>query len=66
MKKTLILDCDGVIYPTSQVSLRDFVRAMKDTARDWKISDDEYNRASAVSMEKKALGARPASPSTRW
>ncbi|MGN0904149.1 MAG: HAD-IA family hydrolase [Alphaproteobacteria bacterium] len=56
MKKTLILDCDGVIYPTSQVSLRDFVRAMKDTARDWKISDDEYNRASAVSMEKKALG----------
>ena len=27
MRKTLILDCDGVLYPTSQLSLRDFVSA---------------------------------------
>ena len=56
MRKTLILDCDGVLYPTSQLSLRDFVSAMKRTAKAWGISDEEYNTASQASLSKNAKG----------
>ena len=56
MRKTLILDCDGVLYPTTQISLRDFVRALKETAKARHISDEEYKRASEASLNKKAQG----------
>ena len=56
MRKTLILDCDGVLYPTSQLSLRDFVSAMKRTAKAWGISDEEYNKASQASLSKTQKG----------
>lgn len=56
MRKTLILDCDGVLYPTTQISLRDFVSAMKETAQERGISKTEYNTASQTSLDKKALG----------
>ena len=33
-KKTLLIDCDGVLYPFSQLTLQDFVSAMKKTYRE--------------------------------
>ena len=33
-KQALILDCDGVLYPISQISLAEFVDAMKQTYRE--------------------------------
>lgn len=56
MRKTLILDCDGVLYPTTQISLRDFVSAMKRTAEARNISTEEYNRSSEASLAKNAKG----------
>ncbi len=56
MRKTLILDCDGVLYPTTQISLRDFVSAMKRTAEARGVSAEEYNRASEASLAKNAKG----------
>lgn len=56
-KKTLIIDCDGVLYPSSQLSLREFVAAMKETYRnDMKVSSEVQQEVSASTIEKKQLG----------
>lgn len=56
MKKTLIVDCDGVIYPMSDIPLAEFVGAMKNTAQEFGFSTQEYNQASQVTLENKSLG----------
>lgn len=56
MKKTLIVDCDGVIYPMSDIPLSSFVGAMKDTAQDFGFSTEEYNNASQITLNNKSLG----------
>lgn len=56
-KKTLIVDCDGVLYPSSQLSLRQFVSAMKETYRnDMKVSGEIQSQVSAETIAKKQLG----------
>ena len=56
-KKTLILDCDGVLYPTSDLTLEDFISAMKKTFhQDVKISADMQKQISEETLAKKHLG----------
>lgn len=56
-KKTLIVDCDGVLYPSSQLSLRQFVSAMKETYRnDMNVSGEIQSQISAETIAKKQLG----------
>lgn len=55
--KTLILDCDGVLYPTSQLALKDFVGAMKQTYReDAKIDAQTQKIVSEETIAKNHLG----------
>ena len=42
MKKHIILDCDGVIYPTHELSLKSILTALKTTANQFKISDHTW------------------------
>lgn len=56
-KKTLIIDCDGVLYPSSQISLQDFVSAMKETYRqDLGVSGEIQSQVSAETTAQKKLG----------
>ena len=56
-KKTLIIDCDGVLYPASELTLKDFVEAMKSTYReDLKVSSEVQERVSNETLAKKHLG----------
>lgn len=56
-KQTLIIDCDGVLYPTSQLSLRDFVNAMKETYRlDYQISGEIQKEVSEQTIAENKLG----------
>jgi len=55
--KTLIIDCDGVLYPTYELTLKDFVDAMKVTYReDLKVSGELQERVSKETLEKNHLG----------
>lgn len=55
--KTLILDCDGVLYPASDLTLADFISAMKKTFhQDVKISAELQKQISEETIAKKHLG----------
>ena len=46
-KKTIIIDCDGVLYPASMLTLSEFVNAMKDTFHnDLQVDTDTQARVS--------------------
>ncbi len=56
-KKTLILDCDGVLYSNSLITLRDFVDAMKYTCRyEAKIDSSIQSHASQLTTQSKRFG----------
>ena len=56
-KKTLIIDCDGVLYPASMLTLREFVDAMKDTYRnDLKVDGATQEKVSKETLAKNRLG----------
>lgn len=56
-KKTLIIDCDGVIYPFEVFPLGEFVTAMKRTYReDLNVDGHTQARVSAETLEKNRLG----------
>ena len=53
----MILDCDGVLYPTSMLSLKEFVDAMKTTYRDdFKIDGAIQEQVSKETIAKNHLG----------
>lgn len=56
MRKTLVLDCDGVLYPLSAIPNAEFVQAFKDTIFSLGISEEQYKEASNRTKAKKALG----------
>lgn len=56
-KKTLIIDCDGVLYPSSVLTLHEFVEAMKSTYRDdLKVDGATQERVSERTIAKQRLG----------
>ena len=56
-KKTIIIDCDGVLYPASMLTLSEFVNAMKDTFHnDLQVDTDTQIRVSQQTIKKKHLG----------
>ena len=56
-KQTLILDCDGVLYPITQISLAEFVDAMKQTYREeLKIDGKTQAQISEKTISEKRLG----------
>jgi FMN phosphatase YigB (HAD superfamily) len=55
--KTLIVDCDGVLYPSSQVTMFDFLKAMKATYRDdLQVDGETQSRVSAETIAQQKLG----------
>lgn len=55
--KTLILDCDGVLYPATDLTLADFIAAMKKTFhQDVKVSADVQKQISEETLAQKHLG----------
>lgn len=57
MTKNLIIDCDGVLYPLSDLSVSDFVTAMKIVYRDdLHISGEEQMEISAKTIRENHLG----------
>ena len=56
-KKTLIIDCDGVLYPCSVFPLGEFVSAMKKTYReDLDVDGQTQARVSAETIQENKLG----------
>ncbi|MDR1694158.1 MAG: HAD hydrolase-like protein [Lactobacillaceae bacterium] len=55
-KKTLILDCDGVLYPISNIPLAEFVGAVKTVAAEFGISDEEYEKISEKTKAENSVG----------
>ena len=56
-KKTLIIDCDGVLYPASVLTLSEFVEAMKSTYRqDLKVDGKTQERVSQETIAQNKLG----------
>ena len=56
-KKTLIIDCDGVLYPASMLTLQEFVDAMKNTYRDdLKVDSKTQAKVSEQTISKQRLG----------
>ena len=56
-KSTIILDCDGVLYPNSELTFDDFVKAMKTAFhQDVKLSSDLQKQISEDTIAKKHLG----------
>ena len=56
-KKTLIIDCDGVLYSAKDLTLKEFVEAMKSTYReDLKVSGEVQERVSQETLAKNQLG----------
>lgn len=45
-KETFIIDCDGVLYDDSCIGVVEFVKAIKKTASEFSISDDDYAKIS--------------------
>ena len=55
--RTLIIDCDGVLYPKSMIPLKEFIDAMKDTYRnDLKIDGNTQERVSKETLAQNHLG----------
>ena len=53
MRKLLILDCDGVLYPASNISHMDFINAFhktKDNHKDKNLCIEEHNLRSAANF----------------
>ena len=56
-KQTLIIDCDGVLYPASMLTLSEFVEAMKTTYRqDLKVDSETQERVSQETIAANRLG----------
>ena len=56
-KQALILDCDGVLYPITQISLAEFVDAMKQTYREeLKLDGKTQTLISEQTIAKNRLG----------
>lgn len=56
MCKTLVLDCDGVLYPLSAIPNAQFIEAFKNAISSLGISEPQYQEASSRAKAKKALG----------
>lgn len=56
-RPTLILDCDGVLYPTSMLELKDFVSAMQKTfEQDYHFDEAFLKQVSEKTLRKNHLG----------
>ena len=55
-KKTLIIDCDGVLYPDSQFPLSREVQAIEKYAYSINISKEEYQRISKETINRGEQG----------
>ena len=55
-KKSLILDCDGVLYPTSQLELKEFVTATERASKSFGITEQQYLAASKRAKDNNAPG----------
>lgn len=56
-RQTLLFDCDGVLYPLSQLPTQDIVAAMKETYRqDLGLSGAEQQKISAETRQTNRLG----------
>lgn len=56
-RQTLLFDCDGVLYPLTQLSTQDIVTAMKETYRqDLGLSGAEQQKISAETRQANRLG----------
>lgn len=56
MRKTLVLDCDGVLYPISEIPNEVFVKAFDEAIYSLGITQEQYKEASVRAKAKKALG----------
>ena len=57
MKKTLIVDCDGVLYPIADLPTQNIIDAVKDIYRnEVKISGEEQAKISAKTIKENHLG----------
>lgn len=56
MRKTLVLDCDGVIYPLTDIPNEVFINAFREAVYSFGISEEEYIRASKLAKARKAIG----------
>ena len=54
--KTLIIDCDGVLYPESQFSLSKEVKAIENIAYSNNISKEQYNKISKETIKRGEQG----------
>lgn len=55
-KKLVILDCDGVLYPTTQLTMQEMVEAFKKTRHQMGISDEAVTIASEQAKKSGHLG----------
>lgn len=56
-KQALIIDCDGVLYPSSQISTADFVSAMKNTFLEDVVNDESlYKKIGLETRQKVHFG----------
>lgn len=55
-KKTLIIDCDGVLYPISNIPTADIVSAVEVVAKEFNISEEKYKQTSEKTKREKAPG----------
>lgn len=51
-RETLIIDCDGVLYPKEDLQLHEFVDAMKEVAKENNVSEETFERISKETKEK--------------
>ena len=54
--KTLIIDCDGVLYPESQFPLYIVIKAIEKKAFSNNISKEQYNKISKQTIERGEQG----------
>ena len=54
--KTLIIDCDGVLYPESLAPLSKLLSIMKNQAFSYNITPEQYEKISNETLEKKEEG----------
>ena len=54
--KTLIIDCDGVLYPEKYLPIYKIVKALKDQATAFNITKEEYNKISSETKKRKEEG----------
>ncbi|MFV0626527.1 MAG: HAD family hydrolase [Alphaproteobacteria bacterium] len=52
-KQTLIVDCDGVLYPKESLQLQEFVSAMNETVLKFGISKENYEKISSETKDQK-------------